>query len=102
MFKDSRMLQKLMQQAQKTQKELEKKLAAFDQQIFEHTFGADHVKIKLTGNLKITNLTISDQLWDDPEMTNEILIDALNEAIEKVTTAKKELQNSLIPQKLGL
>lgn len=35
-------------------------------------------------------------------MTNEILIDALNEAIEKVTTAKKELQNSLIPQKLGL
>lgn len=62
MFKDSRMLQKLMQQAQKTQKELEKKLAAFDQQVFEHTFGADHVKIKLTGNLKITNLTISDQL----------------------------------------
>lgn len=62
MIKDPRMLQKLMQQAQKAQKELSEKLGQFDNQVFQYTFGTNHVHIEITGNLTITKLVINEEL----------------------------------------
>ena len=76
----------LMQQAQKIQKDITKAQQMLAQKEYEPTAGGGAMKIKATGNMRLTEVTI------DPELANEvedlqamlvICVNSLMEAIEK-------------------
>lgn len=82
----------LMQQA----KIMQKKLDEFNKKEFEYDYSNGSVIVKLTGGLKIINLTINKTLID-PEDTitlQEMITEAINNAIALVNEQKEEIAPS--------
>lgn len=82
----------LMQQA----KIMQKKLDEFNKKEFEYDYSNGSVIVKLTGGLKIINLTINKTLVD-PEDTitlQEMITEAINNAIALVNEQKEEIAPS--------
>lgn len=86
----------LMQQAQKMQKEYQKKLAEFEKKVFEYDYQNGAVVIKIGGDLNIKSLVINDTLIDpDDKITlQEMITEAINNAIVLVNDQKEELAPS--------
>ncbi len=82
----------LMQQA----KIMQKKLDEFNKREFEYDYSNGSIIVKLTGGLKIINLTINKTLVD-PEDTitlQEMITEAINNAIALVNEQKEEIAPS--------
>ncbi|MDE5599973.1 MAG: YbaB/EbfC family nucleoid-associated protein [Ureaplasma sp.] len=96
-------IQQMMQQAQKLQNSLKKKMQEFEQTTFEHKY-KEFVTIKLTGALKIESISINKEIVDpdDLEMLNDIVTAAVNEAVTKVVSEKDKITSSLAPGMGGL
>lgn len=96
-------IQQMMQQAQKLQNSLKKKMQEFEQSVFEHKY-KEFVTIKLTGALKIESISINKEIVDpdDIETLNDIVLAAINEAITKVTAEKEKITSSIAPGMGGL
>ncbi|MDE6472863.1 MAG: YbaB/EbfC family nucleoid-associated protein [Ureaplasma sp.] len=96
-------IQQMMQQAQKLQNSLKKKMQEFEQSVFEHKY-KEFVTIKLTGALKIESISINKEIVDpdDIETLNDIVVAAINEAITKVTAEKEKITSSIAPGMGGL
>ncbi|AIV03521.1 hypothetical protein MGM1_1340 [Candidatus Malacoplasma girerdii] len=90
----------LMQQAQRMQKEYQKKLNEFEQKEFEYDYSNGTVIVKISGALKIVKLTINKNLIDpeDAITLEEMVSEAINNAIELVNDQK----NSLLPTPNGM
>lgn len=86
-------LNNLMQQAQKMQKEYEKKLAEFEEKVFEYDYQNGAVVVKIGGDLNIKSLVISDALVDseDKITLQEMVSEAINNAIVLVNDQKETL-----------
>lgn len=97
-MKDPRMLKRMLDQAKKAQREMQLKLKEFDEQVFEETFGANHVSIEIRGDLTIEKISISDSLLADKEMLEEIITDAVNTVVQKIAGARKEIEESIMPK----
>ena len=69
--------QKLQQDMQKTQEELETK-------ILEGSSGGGAVVVTTTGKKKITNIKIDPEVLDDVEMLQDLVLTAVNDALNKV------------------
>ena len=79
----------LMKQAQKMQKQMAEMQEALADKTLEVSAGGGAVKIKINGEKKILDLTISPDVVDpdDVEMLQDLLISAVNEAIRQMDDA---------------
>ena len=97
-------MQHIMAQAQKMQKELDKKMKEFELKEFEYNYQNGAVIVRITGNLEIKDLKINPALID-PEDTitlQEMIVEAINAAIKIVSQKKDSIQDSMMPKsKMG-
>lgn len=87
-------MQKLLQQAQKMQAQLQKDLEDLSEQTFETTSGGGAVRIVISGSKVIKELEIKPEIVDpdDVEMLQDVIIAAVNEAIALVESKTEEIQ----------
>jgi DNA-binding YbaB/EbfC family protein len=93
-------INQLMQQAQKMQRDVQKKLDEFDQKEFEIDYKNGSVIIQITGAGKITSLNINKALVDpeDKITMEEMIAEAINEAYDSVKSDRDALQQSSMPK----
>ena len=91
--------EKLMKQAQQMQEEMAKAQEELAGETVEASAGGGMVKVKATGALEITEITIKPEAIDpdDPEMLQDLLVSAVNGAI----TAAQALQQQKMMGQLG-
>jgi nucleoid-associated protein EbfC len=87
--------EKLMRQAQQMQEQMAKAQQELANETVEASAGGGMVKVKATGSLEITEITIAPQAIDpeDPEMLADMILAAVNEALRSA--------QSLVESKLG-
>lgn len=73
----------LMKQAQKMQADLEKTQEDLSSKTYDGASGGGAVKVTLSGNGKIENLVIDESVLDDAEMAADLVIAAVNQAVEE-------------------
>ena len=86
-------MQKLMQQVQAMQKEMEKEQAAIAEKTFEATSGGGVVKVVMNGEKKLQSLEIKPEAVDpdDVEMLQDLITAALNECIDTIDSETQEI-----------
>ena len=91
-----------MQEAQKQMEESKKKL---DSMFVEGIAEGGLVKVTATGNKKITNIAIDESLLTDKEAIEDLLIVAVNKAIEEADkvfeTEMGSVAQGMIPPGMG-
>lgn len=90
-------MQALMQQAQKMQKEMQKKQAELEATTFDVTSAGGAIKIKIKGSRQIESIEIDKDAIDpeEKEMLEDMIKVAINEAISVVDQAFDRLNSSL-------
>ena len=90
-------MQKLMQQAQAMQREMEKEQSAISEKVFESTAGGGAVRVEMTGEKKIQTLEIKPEVVDpdDVEMLQDLVMAAVNEAIRQIEDLEETEMNSI-------
>jgi len=78
-------MQSMMKQMQKMQTQMLKAQEEVEQKTLEVTSGGGAVKIAITGKKEITDIVIKPEVIDpdDPEMLQDLLLTAVNEAIRQ-------------------
>jgi nucleoid-associated protein EbfC len=76
-------LNQMMQQVQQMQAEVAKAQEQLKNEVVEATAGGGMVKVKMTGDLELKELTIDPEAIDpeDPDLLQDMVIAAVNEAI---------------------
>lgn len=76
----------LMKQAQKMQRQMEEAQKELEEKEVEAAAGGGAVKVKVSGKKEIVAVTIDPEVVDpdDVEMLEDLLVAAVNEALEKV------------------
>ena len=90
-------MQRILQQARKMQKEMEKKQAALEETLFEITACGGAIKVSIYGNFHIEKVEIDKDMVDpdDKEMLEDSIKIAVNEAIEKVQAEQAKITDSM-------
>jgi len=86
------MLEKIMQQMQSQTDDAKKKL---DTIFVEAEAENGMVKVTSNGNKKITNITISDEIADDKEAIEDLMIIAVNRALEEADKVNEKEMGSI-------
>jgi DNA-binding YbaB/EbfC family protein len=96
-------MQKLMQQANQMQMKMKKMQDELNTQEFEASSGGDAVKVKITGGMRITAISIKPDVLaaNDVEMLQDLVLTAANEAI-KTARETSEREMSKITGGVGL
>lgn len=96
-------IQKMIQEAQRAQQQLKKKLDEFDSKEFEYT-SRDMITVKISGALEILDIKISEKIIDpeDPDTLQDLVIEAVNLAIQQTSKKKNEIANSIAPGLAGM
>ena len=83
-------VQNLMKQAQKMQKDLEKKQEEAANTEFDVSVGGGAVTVKATGAKEIKEIVIKKEVVDpnDVEMLQDLILTCINEALRKVDNAQ--------------
>lgn len=87
-------MQKLMQQANQMQMKMKKVQDELNTREFEASSGGDAVKVRITGAMKITAITIKPDVMsaNDVDMLQDLVLTAANEAIKTAReTSEKEM-----------
>lgn len=87
-------IQKLMQQAQKAQKDAEKMEKELAETLYEGVAGGA-VKISMKGSFEVVAIDLADETLEDKEMLIDMLEIALNEVITKINSDREEKMASL-------
>ena len=88
-------MQNLMRQAQKMQEQMQKQMAAADEELRNTTLtatsGGGMVEVHITGDKRVTDIVIKPEVVDpdDIEMLEDLIKAAINEAGKKVDEAKE-------------
>ena len=79
----------LMKQAQRMQRQMEEQQAALESKEFTATAGGGVVEVTVTGKREVTKVKINPEAVDpdDVEMLEDLLVAAVNEALDKVDEA---------------
>lgn len=90
-------INKLMQQAQAMQKQLEQANAQLNAMEFEGTASNGLVKIVMNGEYKVVSVDIDPSILNanDKDMIQDLIMIATNDATEKIDNSKKEKLGSL-------
>ena len=77
-------MQALMQQAQKMQRDIQKKKAELDSEIFEGKY--EFITVKFNGKREMISCTIDSEAvnMDDLEMLQDFIVLAINDAMKKI------------------
>lgn len=83
----------LMKQAQRMQRQMEENKKTLDEKEFSAKAGGGAVEVVMTGEKKIKALTIDKDAVDpeDVEMLQDMIVAAVNEAMQQVDIARQEL-----------
>jgi DNA-binding YbaB/EbfC family protein len=74
---------KMLKQVQQMQGRMEKVQAELEKETVEATAGGGAVRVVATGNQKIVSVTIDPDAASDTEMLQDLVVAAVNEAMEK-------------------
>ena len=87
----------MMGQLQKLQEEMAKEQEKLGDETVEITVGGGMVKAVMTGNQKLVSLTINPEAVDpeDVEMLQDMVVAAVNEAVERSQNMASERMNAL-------
>ena len=90
-------INKLMQQAQAMQKQIEKATEQINAMEFEGSASNGLVKVTVSGENKVLAVSIDPEILnpDDKEMIEDLIMIAVNDAIEKAEDLKKERFGSM-------
>jgi DNA-binding YbaB/EbfC family protein len=82
-------MQQLMQQAAEMQAQVQKQQAELAEQTFEGTAGGGVVTAVITGTGDVVSVDIDPSVLDpdDPELVGDLVVAALNQAMEAMRTA---------------
>lgn len=91
-------MKKLMQQVKQMQSGYQKKISEFEDQEFEFDYKKSII-IKIKGNLQILDINIDKTLIDpdDKIMLQEMIAEAINEAISSIEEEKQKITESISP-----
>jgi DNA-binding YbaB/EbfC family protein len=91
---DFRQLQKMQQELQGKFKEMQDEMAAM---VVEGSSGGGMVNVKINGNYELQEIKIGKDAVDpdDIEMLEDLVLAAVNNALEKVTKAKEDGMSKL-------
>ncbi len=82
-------MQNLMAQAQKVQRELEKVTKEIEESTFEGQSGA--IKITMKGNMVVNKVEVIDtNALSDKELLEDMVMVAMNDALNKIAKVKEE------------
>ena len=86
----------LMQQAQKMQRELERKKKELENTLFTFESSGGAVKLEIYGSKKVEKITIDEDVIDpsDKEMLEDMIKIAMNEALEKIDSEMEKAISS--------
>jgi len=87
-------IQKMMKQAAQMQERIQRELAELE---VEATAGGGMVSVRMNGHKQLLGVTIEREVLDpaDPEMLQDLILAAVNEASRKVEEAMQEKVGSL-------
>lgn len=88
-------MNQIAKQAQKIQEEMEKVSDELEAKEYTVTTGGNAVSVTMLGSLEITNLTISDEAFEDKEMLTDMVTGAVNEVIRNINSDKEERMNAV-------
>ena len=96
-------MNKLMQQAQQMQSQLQEAQEAAANEIVEASVGGGMVTVKATGGGEIVGITIDPKAIDpdDPEMLADLVLAAVNEALRSGRALMESKMEGMIPGGLG-
>lgn len=96
-------MNQIMAQAQKVQREMQKKLEELYKQEFTYDYQNGSVMVTITGKGVIKSIEINKTLIDpqDPITLQEMVTEAINSAIEQVTAKAEAIQQSMMPSGMG-
>ena len=88
-------LNKILQQAQEMQEQMQKAQAEIAKEIVEGTAGGGAVKVKATGTGRLTEVKIDPAAIDpnDPETLEDLVVAAVNSALEAAEELAKSKLN---------
>ena len=98
----SKNINKLLKEAQKMQEEFKQKMEELEEKLenleIEKSVGGGAVVIKMNGHYKVKEIKIDpDLLKEDPEMINDLLIAAFNDAVEEAKRIHDEEVKKINP-----
>ena len=90
-------INKLMQQAQAMQKQLEEANKQINEKEFEGSASNGLVKVVINGENRIQSIDINKEILnaDDKEMIEDLIMIAVNDAIDKAEDYKKDRYGSM-------
>lgn len=96
--------QKMAEMIKKNQREMEKKLNEFDKTEFTFNYKNDSIVTTMLGDLTILKIDINKTLVDpeDKTMLQEMVAEAINEAIKEVETKRNDIAEASMPKMPGL
>ncbi|MCQ3914280.1 MAG: YbaB/EbfC family nucleoid-associated protein [Mycoplasmoidaceae bacterium] len=96
-------MNQIMAQAQKVQREMQRKLEELYKQEFTYDYQNGSVMVTINGKGVIKSIEINKTLIDpeDPITLQEMVTEAINSAIEQVTAKAEAIQQSMIPSGMG-
>ncbi|HLT38784.1 MAG TPA: YbaB/EbfC family nucleoid-associated protein [Enhygromyxa sp.] len=95
-------LSQLMQQAQHMREQMEYLQKGLAEQLVEGSAGGGMVKVTMTGAQQVTAVTIDPSaLEEDREMLQDLIVAAVNSAIEKSKALAQERLGSMLPPGLN-
>lgn len=99
-------MSKMLEEAQKAQILMEEEMNKLDEELsnveVEATSGGGFVKVIATGDMRIKDIQISQELEDeDIDTLKDLIIAATNEAIQKAVELKEEKTNEISQKYLG-
>lgn len=85
-------MQQMMKQAQEMQKQLEKAKEELAETLIEASAGGGMVTVEMSGAYELLNLKVKPEAVDpdDVEMLEDLVIAAINEALNQVTKLRDE------------
>ena len=90
-------MNQLMKQAQQMQAEMAKAQEQLKEEVVEASAGGGMVKVKMSGNLRLRELTIDPEAIDpeDPEVLADMVTAAVNEALRAAQERANERMGSI-------
>ena len=91
-------LAELMRQAQQMQETMAHLQKALEEVVVEGSSGAGMVKVKATGGQRIVGIEIDPAaLQEDREMVQDLLVAAVNNALDRARELAQERMSSMLP-----
>ena len=96
-------LNKLMQQAQEMQSQMQQLQEEVAHEIVEATSGGGMVTVKATGGGEIVSITIDPKAIDpdDPELLADLVLAAVNEALRSAHALMESKMQGMLPGGMG-